>query len=60
MLATRVIGARPTTDRVERRLTRTAQDLGPRGPDRWYGAGLVDAAAALGGGPPPASPAPAP
>ena len=58
MLATRVVGARPTTAAVEKRLDATAHDLGTPGRDRWYGAGLLDAAAALGAGPPPA-PAPA-
>jgi len=57
MLATGVVGAHPTTAAVERRLAATAHDLGAPGRDRWYGAGLVDAAAALGA--PPAPPAPA-
>jgi serine protease len=61
MLATGVIGPRPTTAAVERRLDTTAHDLGAAGRDRWYGSGLLDAAAALGAGPPPApAPAPAP
>ncbi len=33
---------------VESTLTRTARDAGPRGTDPYYGAGVVDAAAALG------------
>ncbi|MDO8119974.1 S8 family serine peptidase [Isoptericola sp. b490] len=39
-----------TTDpaAVQRALTRSARDAGPRGLDPWYGAGVVDAAAALG------------
>ncbi|HSD80952.1 MAG TPA: S8 family serine peptidase [Solirubrobacteraceae bacterium] len=48
MLGTRALGRRPTTAAVERHLAATARDLGPPGRDRWYGAGLVDAAAALG------------
>jgi serine protease len=48
MLGTRVIGARPTTAAVEKRLAATARDLGQPGRDRWYSAGLLDAAAALG------------
>ena len=49
-------GARAPTRRpqqIARRLTDTARDLGAPGPDRYYGAGLVDAAAALRGTPTP-------
>jgi hypothetical protein len=34
---------------VQKRLQDTARDLGPAGRDRYYSAGLVDAAAALRG-----------
>ncbi|GGC03295.1 S8 family serine peptidase [Cellulomonas carbonis] len=37
-----------TPAQVERRLTATARDAGPRAIDPWYGSGVVDAAAALG------------
>ncbi len=46
VIASRVLGRRPTPGAVERRLERTADDLGPRGYDRRYGWGKVDAAAA--------------
>ena len=50
LLASKVLGARPDDrSRSPRRLTDTARDLGAPGPDRYYGAGLVDAAAALRG-----------
>ena len=51
LLASKVLGPNPTTEQVARRLTATARDLGAPGPDRYYGAGLVDAAAALRGTP---------
>jgi hypothetical protein len=44
-----VLGPNPTTKQIARRLTDTARDLGAPGDDRYYAAGLVDAAAALGG-----------
>lgn len=44
-----------TPARVAERLRETAQDRGPPGPDPFYGAGGVDAAAALGAPAPPAS-----
>jgi serine protease len=47
MLSARTLGARPTPAAVERHLKATARDLGAPGPDRLYGAGLLDAAAAL-------------
>ena len=47
LLGSRVLGASPTPEAVEARLKATARDLGPPGPDRYYGAGLVDATAAL-------------
>lgn len=46
VIASGVIGPRPTPSAIVRRLEHTAHDLGPLGPDSWYGAGLVDAAAA--------------
>jgi serine protease len=48
LLGSRVLGADPTPEAVEARLKATARDLGAPGPDRYYGAGLVDATAALG------------
>ena len=46
VLASGVLGAHPTPREVERHLEKTARDLGAPGPDRYYGAGLVDATAA--------------
>ena len=45
--ASRRIGRHPSPRAVEARLKATARDLGPPGHDLRYGAGLVDAAAAL-------------
>ena len=47
LIGARVLGANPTPEAVEARLKATARDLGAPGPDRYYGAGLVDATAAL-------------
>jgi serine protease len=47
MLGAGTLGAHPTPEAVEARLKATARDLGAPGPDRYYGAGLVDASAAL-------------
>ena len=47
IVASRVIGSRPSSVAVEARLKRTARDLGPPGYDERYGAGLVDAGAAV-------------
>jgi serine protease len=47
LLGARVLGAHPSPEAVEARLKATARDLGAPGPDRYYGAGLVDATAAL-------------
>jgi serine protease len=49
MLGSHVLGERPTTAAVQKRLEDTARDLGPAGRDRYYAAGLLDAAAALRG-----------
>jgi serine protease len=49
LLAAKVLGPNPTTQQISRRLTETARDLGATGPDRYYAAGLVDAAAAMRG-----------
>ncbi|HEX2085838.1 MAG TPA: S8 family serine peptidase [Solirubrobacteraceae bacterium] len=46
VIASRVLGADPTPERVIAHLKATARDLGPRGVDKAYGAGLLDAAAA--------------
>ena len=54
VLASRVLGRRPTPGEVERHLELTARDLGPPGRDRYYAAGLVDAAAATATAEPPA------
>lgn len=54
MLAARTLGADPTPTAIAGRLARSARDLGPPGRDRYYGAGLLDAAHALGGPPAPA------
>jgi serine protease len=43
VIASGVIGRRPSAQAVEQRLKATARDLGPPGPDLRYGAGLVDA-----------------
>ena len=55
VLASGVLGAHPTPGEVERHIERTARDLGSPGRDRYYGAGLVDAAAATQP-PPPVTP----
>jgi serine protease len=57
VIASRVIGAKPTPDAIEQRLKDTARDLGAPGPDVRYGAGLLDAAAATA---PPAAAEPTP
>ena len=46
VIASKVLGAHPTPAAIEAHLERTARDLGAPGPDRFYGAGLVDATAA--------------
>jgi serine protease len=54
IIATGRLGRHPTPDEVEARLKATARDIGPVGPDTRYGAGLLDAAAALAPDPTPA------
>lgn len=51
LLAARTLGPDPTPEAIARRLKDTARDLGYTGPDRSHGAGLLDAAAALGAAP---------
>ena len=46
VIATGVIGSNPSAGRLESRLMSTARDFGSSGIDRFYGAGLLDAAAA--------------
>jgi serine protease len=46
VIASHVLGARPTPSQVECRLKATARTLGIPGPNRVYGSGLVDAGAA--------------
>lgn len=48
VIASGVLGAKPTPADVEAHLKRTARDLGRAGRDDRYGAGLLDAAAATG------------
>ena len=50
VIASRVLGARPTPARIAARIEQTARDLGPPGRDPRYGFGLVDAAAATAHG----------
>lgn len=54
VLASGILGDEPTPGAVERHLEQTARDLGAPGRDRFYGAGLVDAAAATTPAPEPA------
>ncbi|MDX6699561.1 MAG: serine protease [Solirubrobacteraceae bacterium] len=58
VIASGVIGPRPTPRAIEDRLESTARDLGDPGIDQRYGAGLVDAARATA--PPPPVPVPVP
>jgi serine protease len=63
VIASGVIGAKPSPKALESHLKRTARDLGDPGYDTIYGAGLVDAAAATrppAQTPPPAEPTPTP
>src|SRR4051812_30050588 len=43
IIASRVLGRNPTPEALERRLEKTAGDLGPPGYDTRYGAGLINA-----------------
>ena len=52
LLASRALGSRPAPEQIQDRLLATARDLGSPGRDSFYGAGLVDATAALVGAPP--------
>jgi serine protease len=51
LLTSGVLGSHPTPQAIQARLRATAQDLGAPGPDARYGAGLLNAAAALSGVP---------
>ena len=46
IIASGVLGPKPTPQQIEQRLKTTARDLGAPGPDELYGAGMVDAGAA--------------
>jgi serine protease len=46
IIASGVLGPDPTAKAIENRLEATAHDLGAPGPDKQYGAGLIDAGAA--------------
>jgi serine protease len=46
IIATGSAGPHPTPKQIERHMEQTARDLGPKGYDRRYGWGLLDAAAA--------------
>lgn len=46
IIASGVIGNRPSPAEIRQRLLATARDIGPPGADNYYGAGIVDAAAA--------------
>lgn len=48
LIASGRLGPDPSPAAIQARLEETARDLGPDGPDSRYGAGLLDAAAALG------------
>ena len=48
LIASGRLGNDPSPEAVEQRLEQTARDLGPGGHDDRYGAGLLDAAGALG------------
>ena len=48
LIATKRLGADPTPEQIVQRLKETARDLGAPGDDTRYGAGLLDAARALG------------
>jgi serine protease len=46
VIASGILGPDPSPSAVEARLKATARDLGPAGPDRRYGAGMLDGASA--------------
>jgi serine protease len=46
VIASGILGPKPTPAQIERRLEQTARDLGPVGPDPHYGWGRIDAARA--------------
>lgn len=46
VIASKVLGEKPTPSQLTAHLKRTARDLGPKGYDTRYGAGLIDAGAA--------------
>jgi serine protease len=46
IIASGVLGPRPTAKAVEHRLKTTARDLGTPGKDEQYGSGLINAGAA--------------
>jgi serine protease len=46
VIASGVLGPKPTPQALEQRLKATARDAGPPGPDDAYGAGILDAGAA--------------
>jgi len=54
LIATKRLGPDATPEQIAQRLKDTARDLGPAGADTRYGAGLLDAAAALAPDAPPA------
>jgi serine protease len=56
IIATRVLGARPTPAQITARLRATARQIGGSGDERLYGAGLLDAGAATQRGGPGAVP----
>ncbi|MEJ7891410.1 MAG: S8 family serine peptidase [Solirubrobacteraceae bacterium] len=60
VIASGVLGGNPTPRALEKRLERTAFDLGKVGTDRRYGAGRVDAAAATARATPVPEPTPTP
>ncbi len=62
VIASGVLGRRPTPAAIEQHIERTARDLGVPGHDRYYGAGIIDATAATAALAPsvPARPTPVP
>jgi serine protease len=53
LLGSGVLGPHPTPAAIQDRLRRTTRDLGPGAKERYYGAGLLDVAAAMSGVKPP-------